>query len=196
MKRLTTNKPVEEMSMYELAHNSCYIDENLNARYRDFETDIDTRELTRKLMVAFGQWKTCEECGLEADNEMIDDDIFDDTMLDYLGNYPTTITGLIALFYRSLWAMADLRERLKHYEDLEEQGLLLKLPVPLGSEVYCVYADDCGNQPCSDNCYECENAYWKIQKVKFNTRMIDDFGVLIFQTLEEAEAMLKELENE
>ena len=28
------------------------------------------------------------------------------------------MTGLIALFYRNLWAMADLWERLKSYEDL------------------------------------------------------------------------------
>lgn len=34
--------------------------------------------------------------------------------------------GLIAVFYRNLWAMADLRERLKKYEDLEEQGKLIK----------------------------------------------------------------------
>lgn len=87
-------------------------------------------------------------------------------------------------------------EGLAEYEQLEEQGLLLKLPVPLGSEVYLVYADDCGNQPCSDNCYECENAYWKIQKVKFNTNMIEHWGVLIFQTLEEAEATLKEIQSE
>ena len=29
--------------------------------------------------------------------------------------------GLVALYYRSIWAMADLRERLKKYEDAEEQ---------------------------------------------------------------------------
>ena len=32
-----------------------------------------------------------------------------------------TPRGLIATFYQNLWAMAELRERLKYYEDLEEQ---------------------------------------------------------------------------
>lgn len=35
-------------------------------------------------------------------------------------------------------AMADLRERLKEYEDLEEQGLLPKLPCSIGSDVYFI----------------------------------------------------------
>lgn len=46
--------------------------------------------------------------------------------------------GLLALFYRNLWAMADLREKLKYYEDAEEQGLLLRLPCKIGSDVYIV----------------------------------------------------------
>ena len=38
MKRLTMDN-VEEMGMFSLAHNCCYIDENGNTRYRDFEID-------------------------------------------------------------------------------------------------------------------------------------------------------------
>ena len=56
MKRLTTDKPVSEMEMLELAHNSCYVGEDGSARYRDFDTDIDARELARKLMVDFNIW--------------------------------------------------------------------------------------------------------------------------------------------
>lgn len=203
MKRLTTDKP---MGMYELAHNGCYIDENRKARYRDFETDIDARDLTRKLMVAFGQWKSCEEYGLDADNELIDDDIFDDTMLDYLGNYPSAIAGLIALFYRNLWSMAELRERLKHYEYLEEQGLLLKLPCMVGDTVYRInqYAkepiismkvlqvrymqlhqnlttlriDTINDNDMGENCYFQES-----------------IGNYLFLTKEEAEAKLQDLQN-
>lgn len=122
MERLTTNKPVEEMSMTELAHNSCYAKDR-KARYRDYEMDIDARDFARKLMLEFGEWKHIEEYGLDADNELVDDDIFDDTMLDNLQYEPTTTIGLIALFYRNLWAMADLHTRLKAYEDAEEQAL-------------------------------------------------------------------------
>jgi hypothetical protein len=34
--------------------------------------------------------------------------------------------------------LAKAMEKLAHYEDLEEQGLLLKLPCKVGSELYCV----------------------------------------------------------
>ena len=48
MERLTTNKDVSEMGMYELAHNCCYCKDSI-ARYRDFENDIDARDLAREL---------------------------------------------------------------------------------------------------------------------------------------------------
>lgn len=39
------------MSMIELAHNSCYADNERNARYRDYEMDMDARDFARNLMV-------------------------------------------------------------------------------------------------------------------------------------------------
>ena len=33
-------------------------------------------------------------------------------------------------------------DKLATYEDLEEQGLLVRLPVPLGSKVYCISTRD------------------------------------------------------
>lgn len=125
MGRLTIEKDVKEMSMYELTHNSCYVKDGL-ARYRDFETDIDCRDLARKLMVDYGLWRGIPEYGLDADNELVDDDIFDESILESLQYGTDTIEGLIALFYRNLWAMADLRTILKKYEDLEEQGGLVE----------------------------------------------------------------------
>lgn len=50
MNRLTTNKEVSEMNMYELAHNSCY-EKDGNARYRDYDTDIDARELVHQIII-------------------------------------------------------------------------------------------------------------------------------------------------
>lgn len=134
MNRLTINKPVEEMGMCELAQNCCYIGKDGEARYRNFETDIDARDLARNLMVVFEQWKSMEY-GLDADNELVDDDIFDDSMLEYLSEDITTMKGLIALFYRNLWAMAELRERLKYYEDLVEQGRFSEIPCKIGDDV-------------------------------------------------------------
>lgn len=119
MERLTNNKKVSDMSMIELAHNSCYADDERNARYRDYEMDMDARDFARNLMVT-----------LTKDELPISDTEFDVEILDDLAIDPfSDVRGLIALFYRNLWAMANLRETLKKYEDLEEQGRLIKLPV-------------------------------------------------------------------
>lgn len=127
MSRLTTNKPTYEMTMLELAYNCCYAKDG-EARYRDYEMDMSARDLTRELA-----WSL-------ADIELSrNDDEFDEEMLDYL-QYDITKEpiGLIALFYRNLWAMADLREKLKEYYDLEEQGLLFRLPCKEGDTVYYI----------------------------------------------------------
>lgn len=129
MKRLTTNKDVSDIEgMYELAHNSCYIDKDGNVRYRDFETDVDARVLIRELLKKYA----------DGDDAFISDDDFDEQMMEALQYGTDTREGLIALFYRNLWAMAELREKLKHYEDAEEQGLLLRLPCKVGDTIYLV----------------------------------------------------------
>ena len=65
------------------------------------------------------------------------DEDFDDWMGCCIGEDGiSTPRGLIATFYQNLWAMAELREKLKYYEDLEEQGRLLVLPCKVGDTVY------------------------------------------------------------
>ena len=152
MGRLTTEKDVKEMGMYELALNSCYAKDGV-ARYRDFETDIDCRDLARKLMVDYGLWKGIPEHGLDADNELVDDDIFDESILENLWYGLDTLEGLIALFYRNLWAMADLRTKLKNYEDMEEQGRLVEV-------IKCSECEHYDNVGCADGCGWCD--YWDI----------------------------------
>lgn len=128
MERLTSNKKVSDMSMIELAHNSCYADDERNARYRDYEMDMDARDFARNLMVT-----------LTKDELPISDTEFDVEILDDLAIDPfSDVRGLIALFYRNLWAMANLRETLKKYEDLEGESRLLKLPCKIGDDVYYV----------------------------------------------------------
>ena len=127
MERLTSNKKVSDMSMFELAHNSCYCKDDV-ARYRDFENDIDARDLARELV-----WSLAD-IELSRDNECFDEEMIENLQYD-ITKEPI---GLIALFYRNLWAMADLREQLKEYEDLEEQGRLVKLPCKVGDTVYHV----------------------------------------------------------
>lgn len=124
MERLTTNKDVYDMSMYELAHNSCF-SKNREAYYRDFDREISARDLARKLYEIYSGEK------LSDDNDEFDEEIMDEMQYDP-EIYPE---GFVALFYRNLWAMADLRERLKQYEDLEEKGLLLRLPCKVDEKI-------------------------------------------------------------
>lgn len=125
MKRLTSDKPVAEMGMFELAHNSCYA-KNGKARYRDYDTDIDARQLAIHLLDKYA----------DVPNEFTDDDDFDEFILDALQYGTDSILGVIALFYQHLWAMADLRETLKAYEDT---GLSLEQIV----EMDRLYAEKC-----------------------------------------------------
>ncbi len=135
MSRLTTNKPVSEMGMLELAYNSCYIDEDgCCAKYRDFNTNMDARELARDLMREYNFWEI-------DDDEMLSDEIFDATIMENLKYGTKELEGLIALFYRNLWAMAELRERLKYYEDLADNGRLVELPCRVEDKAYHIIVD-------------------------------------------------------
>lgn len=197
MKRLTTNKNISDMGMLELAHNCCYCKDG-NARYRDFEIDMDARDLARELMVQYRHWKSCEEYGYDADNELLDNDIFDDTMVENLIYGPNEDIGLIALFYRNLWAMADLRERLKAYEDAEEQRLLFKLPCKVGDIVYLVDFEE--------NSYDVavvESIELCVVEDKFEILLNSDYEIgtyafadYVFYSQEGAEQALKEMESE
>lgn len=107
MKRLTTDKNASEMSMIELAHNSCYADKERRARYRDYELDIDARDLAKMLINDM-----CNE-----DLSSMTDEEFDNYIKEMLADGMNSQIGLIALFYRNVWAMTDLREKLADYED-------------------------------------------------------------------------------
>ena len=208
MERLTSNKKVSDMSMFELAHNSCYCKDGV-ARYRDFENDIDARDLARELV-----WSLAD-IELSRNNECFDEEIIENMQYD-ITKEPI---GLIALFYRNLWAMADLRERLKEYEGSEEQGRLIKLPCKVGDTVYVVtspfnvfdgieYDENMKDEVyesyvSSITFYECGEQYRIYAKA--TNHFIGayfrecDFGKTVFLTKSEAEAKLKELrggENE
>lgn len=109
--RLTFEKPKEKMGMWELAHNSCYSKEG-EARYRDFCEDRDARQYARDILKNITGHMVSEDV-----------DTFDEEMLDLLQYDPLSeykddaILGLIALYYRNIWAQADLYERLKEYEN-------------------------------------------------------------------------------
>lgn len=198
MERLTSNKEVSDMSMIELAHNSCYADDKRNARYRDYEMDMDTRDFARNLMVT-----------LAKDEMPISDTEFDEEILDNLAIDPfSDVRGLIALFYRNMWAMANLRETLKKYEDLEEQDRLVKLPCKVGDTLYSALGEKVLKSEVISVKYHCEaenHGVFIRERIIIDTDDFEteinfsDIGKTVFLTKSEAEAKLKELrggENE
>lgn len=124
MKRLTVNKDTKDMTMVELAHNCCFV-KNGEAWYRDYDKDISARDFIRRIMVKHGYWKENED-GILASQELLKDETFDDTMIDLLQFGEEDREGLIALLYRNLWAMAELRDALKEYEDTGLEPIQIK----------------------------------------------------------------------
>ena len=92
-----------------------------------------------------------------------------------------------------------LAEKLKKYEDAEEQGLLLHLPFPLETE--CIYVVEKYGM----KIYKLDAAKIEISKMQISKNILyeidgfellfQDFGEIAFLTEEEAEAKLKELEE-
>ena len=185
MERLTSNKPIPDMNMLELAYNSCYLDKERKARYRNYELDIDSRELAKDLVEDM-----CDE-----DLSDMSDEEFDEYMSEMRSVEMDSQIGLLALFYRNLWVMADLREKLKEYEDLEEQGRLIKLPCKIGDEVYNItWWDDVQEKVVvKGKTYYRTIHKHKVSKSAFGYTDIEEIGKTVFLTRKEAEAKLKEL---
>lgn len=196
MERLTTNKNVSDMGIVELALNCCYIAKDGSGRYRDYEIDIDERDFVRKLTTT-----------LVGEDLPLQDESFDEEMMDNLGIDPfADVRGLIAIFYRNMWAMAELREKLKRYEDAEEQGLLLWLPCKVGDKIFLDFAgfgkdiDEFTVKDFHLDCFEdgetilyCD--YESNDKTLSGQIDVMEFGKTVFLTKKEAKAKLKEMED-
>ena len=84
--------------------------------------------------------------------------------------------------------------KLKDYEDLEEQGALMRLPCKIGASVYMV-AQDCGGDTLDcmrGDCEGCPYLYSFVEENSFDSYMCDDIGKTVFLTKEEAEEKLRE----
>lgn len=77
--------------------------------------------------------------------------------------------------------------KLAGYEDLEEQGLLLKLPCKKGELVYKHFRQ-------RDNFDDIPHTI--VTTVRFDYSMIDEIGKTVFLTQSEAEEALKEMQRE
>lgn len=89
--------------------------------------------------------------------------------------------------------------KLKDYENLEEQGLLLRLPVPIGTTVYKFEPLAKGTKryiKTTITRYEVfSDSIW-FTFANGLGRNIEDFGKYVFLTQAEAEQKLKEMESD
>lgn len=105
--------------------------------------------------------------------------------------------------------MKKMINRLAELEDLEEQGLLVRLPAN-NKEIYIISSrwtvcSECGSRfdeySCSGCEYECDSKkeYYVyptyLSSINVNT-YVDRFGKTVFLTREEAEKKLEEMKNE
>lgn len=85
--------------------------------------------------------------------------------------------------------------KLKEYEDLEEQGRLVKLPCKIGDEVYNITWWDNVQEKIvvkGKTYYRTVHKH-KVTKLPFTYSDIDNFGKTVFLAKSEAEEKLKEL---
>ena len=95
---------------------------------------------------------------------------------------------------------AKIRTKLGRYEDLEEQGLLLRLPCKVGDTVYRIlpnaeYIMDCRVEEFVFS----DKVYVIVREALFNTRRGIPYcekGRTLFLTKEEAEAALEKMKGE
>ena len=103
--------------------------------------------------------------------------------------------------------MLDACKKLAEYEQLEEQGLLVRLPVATGTNVYavgsfinCIYdyehCEATQKWKCEEHVQcEYEKKKYYVKEIKFTSIMKNSIGKSIFLTREEAEKKLEEMKK-
>ena len=90
-------------------------------------------------------------------------------------------------------------EKLSTYEDLEEQGLLVRLPCKIGDDLYCIVNGEVKKL----KVHSFGVPDFEITDIEFKyvdgfkiVRFVGELGKTVFLTREEAEKKLEELKNE
>ena len=119
-----------------------------------------------------------------------------------LNGVNTLETADISLsFIKEYWEHRQVKEyleELKRYRDLEEQGLLLRLPCPIGTTVYNTTWWDYVEEKVKvdgKTFYRTVHKH-KVSKSIFSLLDVKDFGKTVFLTKAEAEQKLKEIESD
>lgn len=93
----------------------------------------------------------------------------------------------------------NMIKKLATYEDLEEQGLLVRLPCKVGDDLYCIVNGEVKKL----KVHSFGVPDFEITDIEFKyvdgfkiVRFVGELGKTVFITREEAEKKLKELKNE
>ena len=92
----------------------------------------------------------------------------------------------------------NIYDKLREYEDLEDNGLMLRLPCPIGTTVYnTTWWDDVTEKVKGGGktFYRTVHKH-KVSKSTFSLLDIYDFGKTVFLTREAAEQKLKEMNTD
>ena len=140
MKRLTM-KDVHAMNMTELALNQVFVRDARVWYRKGPEDECSVCDLILNAV------KSLELLPFPLYDDATDQEV-DDVMQSWLQFGEKQPEGILAILYRALWAMAEVRERLKLYEDAmtleraqelaqaEKDGRLVVLPFCIGVPLY------------------------------------------------------------
>lgn len=97
--------------------------------------------------------------------------------------------------YESKTELVGLLEKLKEYQQLEQQGRLIKLPCKIGTKVYNTtwWGDVQEEVIVAGKTYYRTDRRHIVSESTFDYSDIEEFGKTVFLTKSEAEARLKEL---
>lgn len=90
---------------------------------------------------------------------------------------------------KEVWT-SDCIEKLGKYEQAEEDGLLIRLPIEEGAEVYVIVQAYTFGEV-GDEAEE----WYSIHSEKFDRSMVEDFGKTVFLTKAEAEQALSKMKG-
>ena len=87
----------------------------------------------------------------------------------------------------------DLKQ-IQNLIDKQEQGLLIELPVPIGTTVY-ITEDDCVGDVCGcvGDCGNCASHRKYVDEIEFDYWLIHAWGKCVFATEAEAESELAKM---
>lgn len=206
MERLTTDHPHDNT---ETALNLFYVKDGeawtRNGGEEPDYPDVRLFDFARRLI---------REHGVEEFMEPDSDDMeLGEQINDALFDGPDTTEGLVALLYTTAWAFAELREKLKQYEDAEGDNRLIWAPCKVGDTIYEVDLPEYGVIVCKVLYVSYINKHWADEKdqpivraLSVGVEVVDghgvgssyafeaeDFGRSVFLTVEEATEALDAL---